>query len=105
MNTREDYIAAMRNLLSWLEQHPDVPIHHCTTIRYSVLSGEDKAGMARLEEIGALIGADVEVTHGTHYDVERTFGPVTYQAGYISRAHMAAYEEHMKPFHEQCVGD
>ncbi|MEU4239765.1 hypothetical protein [Actinoplanes sp. NPDC026619] len=99
---REALVNGLHSLADFLAANPDAPTHGSGEVHYSVFADSDQAGLARLAEIAAAIG--VEITDNgcgrpgadtTHFYARRRFGPVTYEASYITEAHMADYQAHM----------
>ena len=95
INPRQDLIQGLRDLATYLDQHPDLPTHHDAQITYCVPAIDDPTGITRLTAIADAIGAPVTDVGGrrptpdtTHFYAVRRFGPVRYEANYIRRAEM-----------------
>lgn len=91
-------------LLDFLAARPDVPIYDYNPLRYPLGSyPSDKEGMAELQRIADALGVPVTGTGGsepgpdaTHLHARLTIGSVFYEAVYIRREHMAAYNAELR---------
>jgi hypothetical protein len=86
---RTDLIAGLRNMASWLEANPDVPVgaHDFVRLQYcaGVYIGEIAASRAEVDRVAVLLDAK-PYRDGTHYGVEKDFGgDVSYLALSIAR--------------------
>jgi hypothetical protein len=88
---------ALDDAAHYIRTHPDLPIPADVQIHYCIpadtdLAGEDELHRIAVMLIAAVTGDEISETH-------LNFGPVQYSATYITRDHMAAYLEHMAPYH------
>lgn len=97
---RQNLVTGLHELADYLAANPSTPTGLSTTQVTHFVRGEDDAScLARLAEIAAAIGTDITCTDGgpvtadtTHFHAVRHFGPVSYQAIYITRSTMADYD-------------
>ena len=96
--SRQALTDGLRNLATFLDRHPHVPVNSWQEITYCVSAAADAAGLAALAAIAEAIGVEVTAVGGgpvtadtSHFYVTRTFGPITYKAAYILRQEMADY--------------
>jgi len=87
---RDAYIAGLRELADWLEQHPDVAFP-----RYSTAINVPLHDNARVEEFASAAGIEVEVDEAGDTSADIKFGPVVYHAyGYADwDRHIADHTE------------
>jgi len=97
---RAGMIARARDLLDWLEAHPEVPIS-TVEIHHSVQADADREGLAELAAIANAAGLPIiESDYGRrHHTIVKTeaddpFGFVNYHAAYIEPDH---WKRHLKP--------
>ncbi len=89
--TRDERIADMRRLLTWLKQHPEVPLPDLN-VQHCILTEDDENGLGHI----AIIASDLDVEptsnpSGTHHYATRLFGTASYQAFYVTAGSMAAH--------------
>ena len=97
---RATVIQGLKDLTRYLETHPAVPVPLTVGIQDSIQAGSDRHGYEKACRIADAI--DSHVTGDTSSETERHFGPaVSYQAVYIHRDRMAAYNAHMEPYHAE----
>lgn len=90
---RTAFIAGLVDLACFLEAHPDVPVPSYGTKIYVPTSGTDEEDQRTVDEAAAALGVPASWNGtGTHYDASRSFGPVEYEVGAITRAWMATYD-------------
>ncbi|GIE87902.1 hypothetical protein [Actinoplanes regularis] len=97
---RQALTNGLHDLADYLAQHPDIPIPGAgREISYYVDGDDDRTGLANLAQVANLLGVEVTDLHGspvtettTHFHAARQFGPITYQAVYITRATMADHD-------------
>jgi len=90
---RAAFIAGLRELADFLEEHPDAPVPPYGTTLYVSTHGTDEEDVRVVDAAAAVF--DTQATWngtGTHYDASRSFGPVRYTVGAITSARMAAYD-------------
>ena len=98
---RKQVIADLREMLDWLEAHPDVPLdRYSARLRYSIGGTQDETGRRAATDIAAALDATVKVD-GAHHTVKRSWGFAHYEAAWIDHDYMTAYSEFMKPWHER----
>lgn len=86
---RAAIIKGYRDLLDWLEAHPEVPLNGvCNSITYSAL-GDDESNRAEIDRAAKVLG--VEASGTTHYQVRRSFGPVEYRAVAVMSGYLAKH--------------
>lgn len=82
---RAELIAGLREVVDFLESHPDVPVR--AELGHCVLAADDESGGAEVARIAGLLGvAPTFDANGAR--VTRRFGPVAYEAFYNSRRAM-----------------
>lgn len=87
MSHRDDVIKGLRMLADFIEDNPDFPIPTHPSFPHVVSTDNDTAGVAEIERIAHLLGAQVECDAL----VEWKFGGLTYRATYASHASMERY--------------
>lgn len=90
---RQAVIDGLRDLATFLEEHPDVPVppYSTTTILYHT-DGTDEEQRAEVDRVASIL--DVTPTanaEDTHYKAERSFGPLAYEALAIRAAWMRRF--------------
>jgi hypothetical protein len=88
---RKQQIADLRDLVDFLDAHPDLPVGNLQPGYHCLTSTDDEAGMAELHRIAAILGTEVTGEGHTHRYARRRFGTWEYEAYYILREHMAAH--------------
>lgn|GEM_PF-2314060 len=90
MTDRTEYIAGLRQLAGWLEEHPDVPFP-----RYSTDIAVPLRDNPAVAEFAAVAGVEVETDEKGNTSADIKFGPVTYHAyGYADwDKHRAEHSE------------
>lgn len=96
---RTELLAQARDLIAWLEAHPEVPVAKIEA-RYSVRGESDEAELAELAQISAAAGLPITGMHGEdpsegdHQYVRHGgwFDFASYQATAIPSANMARHE-------------
>ena len=109
LDHRAQTIADVRALLDFLAARPDVPIYDYNPLRYPLGSyASDADGMAELQRIADALGVPVTGSGGraagpdeTHFTARLTIGSVFYEAVYIRREHMDAYDAELKHVREE----
>lgn len=92
LDRRQQQIADLRELVDFLDTHPDLPISGALG-DYCIDGDDDTAGLAELRRVAAILDAEITTNGpGTHHYVSRRFGTVGYRAFYILREHMVAYD-------------
>lgn len=82
---RAAIIQGYRDLLDFLEAHPELPINElCNEVSVSIRGGDDAAERAEVDRIAAVL--DVTASGDSHYQARRSFGPVGYRATAIASA-------------------
>ncbi|MFB4306911.1 hypothetical protein [Actinomadura sp. GTD37] len=85
---RTAIIQGYRDLLDYLENHPEIPINeYYNEVSVSINDGTDQEERAEVDRIAAALG--VTATGDSHYRARRAFGPVEYKAAAITRAWMS----------------
>ena len=98
---RKQVIDDLREMLDWLEAHPDVPLdRYGARLGYSISGEQDERGHRTVADIATALDSTVK-TSGSHHRATRSWGVATYEATYIDRDHMAEYSEFMKPWHQR----
>lgn len=96
---RAGMIARARDLLDWLEAHPEVPIS-TVEIHHSVQAASAQEGLAELTAIANAAGLPItESNYGRHHTIVKAeaddpFGFVNYHAAYIRPD---PWKRHLKP--------
>lgn len=74
---------------AWILDHRELPVPHDVVIHHSISAASDQAGEDELQRIAAMIPAPVtgQAVSTTRLD----FGPVRYEASYITRDYMSAH--------------
>ncbi len=104
MSERSDVVRGLRALADFLDAHPDLPAPWHVDAPAATSRSDDAAERAEVDRIAGILGVPAATTNpkGTHYEAERDFGGgVKYVATAITKAHMAAYNEHMEPWHRR----
>lgn len=92
MSTREEFIAALRELADFLADHPDVrtPAFGCDI---SVIPmGSDVSKAAAIDAIAASLDVKAYVD-GDAYECSRRFGPINYRAHAHTQATMQDWND------------
>ncbi|MPY47064.1 hypothetical protein [Streptomyces acidicola] len=90
MTDRAEYIAGLREIADWLEQHPDADLP--STDRLLLPLSTNPA----VEEFAATLGLTAEIDEEGNAAVDLKFGPIAFHAyGY------ADFTEHVKEHHER----
>ncbi|WP_242890129.1 hypothetical protein [Actinomadura litoris] len=85
-------IRGLRDLADFLESHPYLPMPVCVRVGPLVV-GDDDQQRAAVDRIANVLGVEpVSNADDTHYEAERSFGPVAYEATAIRASRMAAYD-------------
>lgn len=92
---RAAFVDGLLALARFLEAHPDMPVPSFGTSIYVSTHGTDEEDERTVDEAAAVFGVTAS-WNGTssHYDASRSFGPVEYQVGSITSAHMARHRAH-----------
>ena len=79
---RSSFIAGLRALATFLEDHPNVPAPRLADVMVFPADCTDLEAQVEVNTIAALIGSDVhdETANQGHYTTSRGFGPVEYRA-------------------------
>ncbi|GAB2824531.1 hypothetical protein GCM10027176_31310 [Actinoallomurus bryophytorum] len=92
---RAQTVAGLRALADFLENNPRVPVRELGG-DYTVFArcDDDAAERAEIDNIARLLGETVtdETGHGGHYEVQKTFGRITYSAIHIPARRRAAHD-------------
>lgn len=89
---RAAFIDGLLALACFLEEHPDVPVPAYGTKIYVCTSGSDDENVSTVDAAAAVFGVAASWNdRSTHYDTAVSFGPVEYEVGAITRAHMAGW--------------
>jgi hypothetical protein len=81
--------AGLRDLASFIERNPDLPIPRNVDISLSVIGDDDKQERDEIDRIAAILGVPATFPYGLHhYRAAREFGPVTFSALAISQEYM-----------------
>lgn len=91
---RTETIQGLRELADFLEQHPDIPIHHgpyhTNDISFSVSLATDEAEHAEVDRIASVLGVEPTGANDSHYTATREFrGGIRYRAISITDEWMA----------------
>ena len=78
---RAEFIASLRELADFYEQHPDLPAPAYPVLRLVVRGADAPAGVAEVERIASILGADVNRDY--HVGTGRQFGSVEFNAFYV----------------------
>lgn len=90
--TRKEYIAGLRSLADYLEDHADVPTEgYPGSILVHAFGHDDETEHALVDAAAAAM--DVVADGDTYYTARRMFGPFSFEVMAISHAHMAEYNE------------
>lgn len=73
---RAEYLKGMRDLLDYLEAHPEVPTPTSEALQLSTY-GTNEETVATVDEFADLVGVK-PFRSGAHYYAELKFGPVTF---------------------------
>ena len=94
---REQQIADLRELVDFLDAHPDLPIGNNGIGRECITADDDDRGRAELQAIADILGAEVHLPAGAgSYEVVRRFGTIAYRAFYCTRETMQQHHEELK---------
>jgi len=92
-DTRAAFIAGLRELASYLEEHPAVPVAP-TGLRVTICAIADthEAERAQVDAFAAVAGAKItrDGSDG-YYTASRMFGPIEYESTAISAQRTAEY--------------
>jgi len=91
--TRQAFITGLRDLASYLDQHPAVPVpKYGTQIDLCAVSTDD-GGCAQVAQFARQLGIAPprSISHSGHYEAARAFGPVGYRMVAISDDAMARH--------------
>ncbi|MER7548190.1 hypothetical protein ABTW95_34810 [Spirillospora sp. NPDC127506] len=83
---RHQTITGLRALADFLEANPAVPVNeYGHDLIISVRNMDDASAAARVDQLAALLGVDVDddTRHGGHYTATRTFGRISYSVVHI----------------------
>jgi hypothetical protein len=83
---RHQTITGLRALADFLEANPAVPVNeYGHDLIVSVRADDDTSAAARVDQLAALLGVDVDddTRHGGHYTATRTFGRISYRIVHI----------------------
>jgi hypothetical protein len=83
---RHQTITGLRALADFLEANPAVPVNeYGHDLIISVRNMDDASAAARVDQLAALLGVDVDddTRHGGHYTATRSFGRITYSVVHI----------------------
>lgn len=91
---RAAYVAGLRELADWWEQHTDIPVERHMRIAYlpefaGPAVDDDEDGAARVATFAAALGTTVTISESTHVRAHRQFGPIEVDATYVPRQAMA----------------
>jgi hypothetical protein len=92
--TRDQFIAGLRNLADYLAAHPAIPVpRHGEQIVVNVNSPEE-GGHAQVRHAAGLLAATVtdQTRYGGHLYTDKAFGPLIYHVVSIPDACMARHE-------------
>lgn len=92
-DTRAAFIAGLRELASYLEEHPAVPVPPIgLRVTICAIADTDEAERAQVDAFAAAAGAEIarDGSDG-YYTASRVFGPIEYEATAITEARMAQY--------------
>lgn len=98
--TRDQHIDDMRKLLTWLKQHPEVPLPDLR-VEHCILTDDDEDGLGHIATIASDL--DVEPTtnpSGTHHYATRQFGTASYRAFYVTTGSMKEYDAQQRHLRE-----
>ncbi|GAA2690265.1 ferredoxin reductase domain-containing protein [Nonomuraea recticatena] len=95
-DNRTALITGLRDLATFLEANPGLPVPRNTTIHYFPRQPSDVDLCAEIDQIAAQLGSTVHVDEGPHghYRTSLHFGPVEYRAVAILSAARARYAAH-----------
>ena len=86
---RREFITGLRELATFLDASPDVPVPLYGTIIGLHATGSDAEMFAGVDQIAGLLG--VTPSRDGHYTATRCFGPIGYQAVAIPAASWAEH--------------
>jgi hypothetical protein len=91
--TRLRFITALRELASFLDGHPAVPVPALGAEITLHANSTDDGGKAQVSHIACTLGATItdETTIGGHYRATRQFGPIRYAVVSIPMSCMARH--------------
>jgi hypothetical protein len=91
--TRDQFIAALRDLADYLTAHPSVPApDYGTCFNVFPDDGTDAEQRAWVDQFAALTGTTPAESARGHYTATKEFGPIKYAAVAISEAARAAHD-------------
>jgi len=95
---RAGLVAGLHALADFLAAHPDLPVFEAGATKCIFDATDATDGLAQLAEVAERAGTVVTdisdrapTGRTTHFYARRRFGPVTYEAAYVTRAEMADY--------------
>jgi hypothetical protein len=90
---RQAFITGLRDLASYLDAHPVVPVPRYGAEIYLCASSTDDGGCAQVSQFARQLGiaAPTSVSYSGHFEAARYFGPVGYRMLAISDAAMARH--------------
>lgn len=100
---RDAYIAGLRQLASYLDANPGVPVPRYGTKILLIASQAEDGGIREIFDISVRLAAPfVDATADTgSYRTSRAFGPVTYEAVASTEASMTRY--YAERSHDGCI--
>jgi hypothetical protein len=100
---RDEFIAALRELASFLAGNPAVPVPEYGTDILLSASSIDDGGQAQVDHAARLLNVPVinDTAQDGHYRAARSFGPIEYRIVAISDAAMAVF--HAESSYRGCV--
>ncbi|MFI6599126.1 hypothetical protein ACIBHX_22950 [Nonomuraea sp. NPDC050536] len=93
MTNRTALITGLRDLATFLEANPELPVPHGATVHHFPRRADDTELCADVDQIAAQLGTAIdaeELPYG-HYGTSIRFGPVEYKAVAILSAARAQY--------------
>lgn len=91
---RAKFLAALRELASFLVAHPDVPVYPYMSLPISFAvssSGGDEAAIERVRAAAAALGVEVNNSSPGHWQAQLSFGAVEYGVSYMERGRYELY--------------
>jgi hypothetical protein len=95
---RSDITSGLRQLADYLDANPAIPVApYGWDLMVGTHTSDDRAGVAEIDRVAADLGVAVydDTANGGHYNVTRSFGPISYTAFHISARSKAAYRAYM----------
>ncbi len=93
---RTEIVGALRQLADWLDANPEVPVNPWgwDLMVFPAGPGDDIAGQAEISRVAALMAVTAASTDSdkTDWIALRRFGPITYQAIYITSRRMRSHQ-------------